>query len=720
MALTIPLRKSPGLMPSSKAKLISFLLLSQLPRFLLAGNVLTVGPGADHATIGSAVAAAMSGDTIEVTAGQFAESVILDKPLTVLGANDGNSAGTMSDVRGAETTLEGGFHLLPAAAGSTISGFRIVHGLDDSGVRTGVKIEAPDVTLRDTIVTGIGRIPVVIAGSQGIHITDGGDGASLSNTRLSDNESGLVAEDVGSLSISGNLIENQGVAGVRFISPDSGIVLRANGFLGNLLAVRNQGVETVDARENFWNSGEVPPLANGPNGYQGAITISPWYADIALQTLVNGILEDTTIGDGESVEAEVLYVAQGVTCTVDRGRLAVGQLDLQDGAVLEVIDGDLLLQVPDGGDHTIAGTFRITHSLGSIEILADTSFSGNTLGLVSDFHIADGVVLTVIGSLRLDGCRLSGEGGFTVVANIGSELEMIRCDVVGGSFFLVGNDVRMVDNTFSNSTVTVFGTVVGADIYHNVFSGGSGDLTVLPGAAVNTSVEGWGNVETAADARNRLMLQWQATVLPGRTLDAGGNLYVQPGDPVRVDLDSGGFTARVQAAEMLLAYHSGYLSLQGFSPVSPWENELYLLDQPLSLFGKVDAAAGFGFNFEDTDGTLSDHVIGDFEFTTGPDEGRTLVFFRQKEPADNPLIDTRLTTSAGGLAGYLESPFTRNSGTLTIDGTPPLIEEPTATVIQDSGGGPTNVLQSGTSHGPASSMSGLMPSTRSLESTRPR
>ncbi len=700
-----------------KRLILHFPILAGLAVPLTWGAVIPVGPGETHETISSAVAAAAGDDELEIAAGLYEENVVVDKPLVLRGANHGVSAGVAAGVRGPETEIKGGFHILPAAAGTVVSGFRIGQGLADEDALTGIIVEGAEVTIRDSVIEGVGVIPAEIPGSRGLSIGTDAHGAavfdnlisgngtgirigaagnvSISGNRISANSGdglGLDASGTINLTVSGNLVENHSVAGVRVADASGGVSLGKNAFLGNALAVVNQSVQAVDAKGNFWNTGEAPPAENGANGYSGAVVFSPWYAEQALQTLVVG--EDLVIGQGESVEVETLHIAPDVTYTVDRGSLKVGSLELQEDAVLEVIDGELTLDV-SGGNHTIAGTFRITHSLGSIEILADTTFSGSTLGLVSDFHIADGVTLSVTGSLLLDGCRLLGEGGFVVVVNIGAELEMVRCDVEGGLFYIVGSDVRLADNVFTGSQITVFGTVNGAKIYHNVFSGGPGNLSILPGAVVQTAKEGWGNVASIPDAKNRLILAWQASTLPGRTLDADGTLYVQPGDAAHVDLDSGGFTARVQAAELLLAYHSGYLALDGFNPKSPWENELYLSDQPLSLFGKVDAAAGFGFGFEDLDGTLTDHVIGDFEFTAGPDEGRTLVFFREKETGDHPLIDTRLTTSDGGTPGFLESPFTRNSGTLVIDGTQPLIEETTAEVTQDLGGGPIDVLQSG-------------------------
>jgi len=659
--------------------------------------VLTVGPGKDHETIGAAVAAAAAEDTLELSPGVFGETVTIDKPLTILGANDGISAGAAPGTRGAETIVEGGIQVLAGGTGSVLSGLRIEQGFDDAGLRTGILIDASDVTVRDSVIAGVGVFPAPVPGSHAARVTVNASGATISSSLIQDNAAGLRLEGVAGVGLIGNRIEGNSGTGVRALVGSSGVLLRDNQLVGNALAVAGEAATPVDAARNFWNSGETAPLENGPNGYAGNVLFSPWFADAGMQTLVDGVFTDTTVGEGETLSADVLQIADGVTLTVERGRVSANRLDLQEGGTLEVIDGDFELGVPSGGTHTIAGTFRITHSLGSIEILGDTTFSGDTLALVSDFHIADGVSLVITGSLVMDGCRLRGAGSFDMILDAGATLEMVRCEVRGASLFIVGSDLRLVDNLFHDSTGFIFSTVQGAEVFHNVFFGGLNQFTILSGATVTTDVEGWGNVTTVEEARNRLMLHWMEPVLPGRTLDPlDGTLYVQPGDAAHVEIDSGGFNGRVQAAELLLAYHSGYLALTGLTPRSPWENLLYLLDQPLSLFGKVDMAAGFGFAFEDPDGTLEDHVIGEFEFESALVEGRTLVFFREKDDNDHAQIDTRLTTSSGGTPSYLDFPFTRNSGTLVIDGTPPLIDEPTASVTQDTGSGPVDLLLAGT------------------------
>ena len=659
--------------------------------------IITVGPSGDHPSIGAAVAAAMPGDSIVISSGSFVESLVIDKPLEILGANHGISAGPAAGVRGPETRLSGGIQVGAGADGTTVSGLRIEHGFPDEGARTGLRIDASSVTVRDCIIAAVGVVPSPVAGSQALRATSDGEGLVIENCWFDGNVRGVRIEGAADVLIEGNRVQNSTVSGVSAMPGSPVIVMRANQLMGNSLAVENGSASVIDARRNFWNTGVNPPAADLSNGYSGSVSFSPWYAEAAMLTLVHGIRGDVTVAEGESLTADLLTVEPGATLRVEKGRVSAGRLDLQGGGVVEVIDGDLELGVPNGGTHVISGTFRIVHSLGSIEILGDTTFSGDTLALVSDFHIADGVSLLITGSLVMDGCNLHGEDDFDIVLNVGATLEMVRCEVRGASLFVVGSDLRLVDNLFHESTGFIFSTVQGAEVYHNVFHGGLGQFTILPGATVSTDVEGWGNVTSVAEARNRLVLQWKASALPDRTLDGtDGTLYVQPGDPVRVEIDSGGFTGRVQAAEMLLAYHSGYLDLTGFHPRAPWDNPLHLLDQPLSYFGKVDMAAGFGFAHEDPDGTLGDHVIGELGFDAGPAEGKTLVFFREKDGTDAAGIDTRLTRSTAGLPGYLNFPFTRNSGQLVIDGTSPVVDEPNALVSQDAGSGPVDLRLAGT------------------------
>ncbi|MGI8754841.1 MAG: right-handed parallel beta-helix repeat-containing protein [Acidimicrobiales bacterium] len=93
----------------------------------------------EHRTLAAAVGAASPGDEIHVAPGIYAESVVLDRPVHLMAA-----PGTVTiEARDAFT-----LHLLPAAAGSTVSGLHLL-GQDSHST---VKIEAPASRLVDCVV----------------------------------------------------------------------------------------------------------------------------------------------------------------------------------------------------------------------------------------------------------------------------------------------------------------------------------------------------------------------------------------------------------------------------------------------------------------------------------------------------------------------------------------------------------------------------------------
>ncbi|MEA2874670.1 MAG: hypothetical protein QOH67_4998, partial [Hyphomicrobiales bacterium] len=113
-------------------------------------KVFLVAAGNDYATIQSAIAAASNGDTILVAAGTYTENLEVGKQLTILGANHGVAG---NGARGAETVVNGGFHL--TSGDVTIDGVEILNGRVDYGFqRTGVFIEGAlaNVTVENSII----------------------------------------------------------------------------------------------------------------------------------------------------------------------------------------------------------------------------------------------------------------------------------------------------------------------------------------------------------------------------------------------------------------------------------------------------------------------------------------------------------------------------------------------------------------------------------------
>lgn len=104
-------------------------------------SLIEVNPGKrrGHRTITSAVAAASPGDEVSVAPGIYTEPVVLDRPVHLTA-----SPGTVTiEARNALS-----LHLLPAAAGATVSGLRL---LGQDGYAT-VKVEAPATRLDGCVI----------------------------------------------------------------------------------------------------------------------------------------------------------------------------------------------------------------------------------------------------------------------------------------------------------------------------------------------------------------------------------------------------------------------------------------------------------------------------------------------------------------------------------------------------------------------------------------
>jgi hypothetical protein len=110
------------------------------------------------ATVGHAVAEATAGDTVKVAAGTYAESVTVDKSLTLLGAQAGidargrNAAG-LEDAGESVLSVAGGGDLTLSGGSVTVDGFKIV---DSSVNGSGIFIHgATDNVIRDDIFDAV-------------------------------------------------------------------------------------------------------------------------------------------------------------------------------------------------------------------------------------------------------------------------------------------------------------------------------------------------------------------------------------------------------------------------------------------------------------------------------------------------------------------------------------------------------------------------------------
>jgi hypothetical protein len=476
-------------------------------------------------------------------------------------------------------------------------------------------------------------------------------------------------------------------------------------------AVYHGGTGTLDATGNYWGDEDGP--AGNPGTVTGAVQFNPWYGasnhafPLSLSDLRTGILVNTVIS-GVQANVPNLYIATGTTVTVTpTGGLDVTELELADGATLFVNGGELVI----GDGSKISGNFTIFNSFGSWDINGDTTFEiGQSLALITDIHVAAGKTLTVNGGgeLLLDGCVIDsqtpGSPYFIEVENNGlltlvrSVVSDARIDIDTLASSVPANfRSRVFDNRFTASDIEASAD---SKVYHNLFDAATDGAANTDLSAAFAAVDGWSNVTSEAALQNTFSLEFAAPVNPTRTLDAG-NLFVQPTDPVVLDMKVASLGSNtIIAAEALLGYNSNLLTLVSPTPaVSPESGWSVIVDDDSidGALGLVDSAVGLNLVGPGNDGISADTTIAKVNFTADA-PGLTIGFFRaQTNGAFNPdgsfVKDTRLTKSALGVPSFLSS-FSANSGELVIDDQDPTIAIPavSGTQVQPSVLTPVDVL----------------------------
>jgi len=688
-------------------------------------NEQVVMPGT---TIASAITAAGAGDTVRVGPGSFAESVTVGKDLTLLGAKHGQPYGAPS--RGAdETELAGGIRV--AAPGVIVDGFTItdIHSAANPG---GVFVAADGVEVRNNIVSGLTTVGhsgvVTVVGINdltaiGNSLSDGyrgmflnpGSGHVISGNEFRNNSAvGIGSDGQSDLEISGNVFADNGLEGFGASAVGTGVVVTQNNFTGNTAAVAHYGGATIDATLNYWG-GDGSIGASGPfapnnvvgGSSPGLVDFSPWYAD-AARTIEVSLLDDVVIEDGETVVETILFIPPGQTVTVEEGgTLQVDQIEVAPGGELLVEGGELVI----GPGSTISGSFLIFNSFGSLNINGDTTFTiGQSLALISDIHVAAGATVTVNGGgeLIFDGCVVDSQTpGSTYDIEVEDDglLTIARC-VVSDAVIDIDSDASMVgpnlrsrvyDSRFTDSDIEASAD---AFVYHNLFDAATDAASDTDGTAAFDPIDGWGNVTSAGDLENPYFLAFAPSPEPGRTLDADGNLFVQSGDDVVMELEVGDLSPNtIIAAEALLGYNADLLGVAAVSDAVAAASGWQVIENSGSTSGALglaDSALGLDFVGPGDDGISGPATIGSVTYEA-LDEGVTLGFFRvqtdgQFNPDGSFVKDTRLTASSGGIPSFLTA-FTSNTGEVVIDDQAPVISVASATATQEQASfGPIDVF----------------------------
>ena len=510
----------------------------------------------------------------------------------------------------------------------------------------------------------------------------------------------IEAYDAGNLNVSGNVIQfnnidNHAEYGVGVASYNGDLNVGYNG-------------HTVDADKNYWGASDGPSgegLSTVGDAVSTNVTYEPFFSDAEMTMLAYdsddpNVNEDTEVAPGETMTVSgTLSIGPDSTITVNDGKLDARRVDMEKGSIIDVLDGEMKLGTAGGGSHTMAGTFTIFNSFGSMIIDSDTTFSGDTLMLISDIHVAKDVTIEVSGSLVLDGSIMDcmdEDGSFSINVTDTGNLTMERTELYDAALTLNGDDALVRNNQFWNVDVTV-ASGDGNQVYHNVkhdqstIDGSGGTNTVL-------SLDGWGNISDVINTQNDLDLLLTGDLLgDGRTQDGDGDVFIQPGDKVEINMDVAKLSDKISGVEAMLGFSTDYFDSDSSSlvGVSPWDNETHNEWYADGVYGKIDSAIGLSVEYPDVEGTNEDGTVANIELgsLTGA-EGITQFYFRPRMAGDDSMAQNKLTgyDETAGESFELE-PFTMNTSYITVDGTAPSIDSFTATQTQVDcqGDNPTDV-----------------------------
>ena len=295
--------------------------------------------GCTYSSIQAAVAAADPGDTITVAPGTYAEpQILIDKPLTVIGAGSGESIIDGGDATGLPTV--GTVHVELAEGDVTFSGFTIRNaGTDTGGTRAALFEKAtasgPTFEFTDVVIEGSGDL----AGNDyGFYTFNSFADLVFANGSITQTDFNpvLVEQHHGPVEISGNTIaplsSGSGSAiffmtygGVDVTSPQrvydnvvTGRGITFNGAFGNIAgAGRFTAVEISGNTISDLLSGNAIALVNGdtdPGGADGRIVNAEVVgnrlegADTGIGVRLLGVVTGTDI-DGNSISGFLTGIA---------------------------------------------------------------------------------------------------------------------------------------------------------------------------------------------------------------------------------------------------------------------------------------------------------------------------------------------------------------------------------------------------------------------------
>ena len=289
------------------------------------GSVAASGDGTARSpekTISEGVTRAVTSGTINVVAGTYVEKVIVNKTLTLKGANVGISAGATPGTRGPESIIQGGVQI--QGNNVIIDGFKIDGPGPFGGQYDGIYIVGgtTGLTIANNVLAGHGRSQATdgwamdfgyytsavavrnnyIGNWWSTYINPTNPGSSLlfEGNHFYNNYVGIGSDGLNDVNIQYNKFTGNTLEGFGTSNVGSNVRAHYNDFVGNATGINHYGGgQTVDATNNWWGDASGPHnAASNPTGLGDAVSsnvlFNPWTGMVvptvapALLTPANG------------------------------------------------------------------------------------------------------------------------------------------------------------------------------------------------------------------------------------------------------------------------------------------------------------------------------------------------------------------------------------------------------------------------------------------------
>lgn len=535
----------------------------------------------DSRGIQAAVDAASGGNSIYVQAGNYSESVDVNKTLNLYGANAGIDPNT--GVRVDETFLfpnSPGFHV--SANGTVIDGFSVVGASDgvfvdnvslvtvsnnifiDSSAN-GVRVaggflntvennsidgfDIAGVNLFDTTLATVSGNVMFNGGSNGVVVRDT-NGATIAGNDISDvTDNGVRIQDSANIVVDANVIGDADDNGVQ-ISGSNGITVS-----NNTLTVAETGVDVSD-------SVTVAILDNTLNGHDDEIGVK--IVDSSAVVVSGNTIDDYETGVDATGGTNVT-VANNTITSVDYGVIARSVAGLNvigntmtgnsvigvwaqdsDGAMISgngISDFDTGIFVDSSDAVTVSGNtvensghhgIKATDS-NDLSVLGNTVTNSGTSGFLagSGVEVDGGTGITVAGNTidgaSYDGIGVRGASEILIAGNIVSDTTDEGMDVDQGTNVTISNNI--VTDAGDNGLEVEQGddVVIRGNSFTN--SGWHGlNLYATSGLVVGGLLPGQGNTVSGTHLNGVNVIDSAGAVVAGNTVSGTGEngIYIDP------------------------------------------------------------------------------------------------------------------------------------------------------------------------------------------------